>query len=94
MKIVDSIIRMITGRQEISLADVPEGICPNCWGRNEYGGAFYDAIRNEGIDVNDLEAHVGWVQSYADKHLGKITLVSDDENQVCTSCKLVYKKVS
>ena len=94
MKIVDSIIKMITGRKELSLADVPEGVCPNCWGRNEYGGAFYDAIKNEGIDINTLEVHVGWVQDYADKYLSNIAIVSDDENLVCTSCKVKFKKVS
>lgn len=94
MKIVDSIIKMVSGRKHSSLADVPEGICPNCWGRNEYGGAFYDAIKNEGIDVNSLETHVGWVQDYADKHLGGISLKAEDNENVCTNCKVKYKKVS
>jgi hypothetical protein len=26
---------------------VPEGYCPNCWGREEYGGKFYSAIKKE-----------------------------------------------
>jgi len=94
MKIVDSIIKMITGQKDLSLADVPKGVCPNCWGRNEYGGAFYDAIKNEGIDINSLESHVGWVQDYADKHLSGITLKTENNENVCTSCKLKYKKLS
>lgn len=94
MKIVDSIIKMISGRKELTLVDVPEGMCPNCWGRNEYGGAFYDAIKNEGIDVNNLETHVGWVQDYADKYLSGIALTTEDNESVCTSCKVKYKKVS
>ena len=93
MKIVDNIINMLSSRSELSMADVPENICPNCWGRNEYGGVFYDAIKNEGVDVNDLEAHVGWIQDYADKHLSGIALVEDNENHVCTGCKVKYKKV-
>jgi len=94
MKLVNSIISMITGRKALTLADVPESACPNCWGRNEYGGAFYDAIKNEGINVNDLEAHVGWVQSYADKHLNDIILKDEGEQNVCTKCKVTYKKVA
>ncbi len=93
MKIVENIIRMLNGRKELSLADVPEGVCPNCWGRNEYGGAFYNAIKNEGIDINSIAAHVGWVQDYADKHLNDIAIVSDGENSVCNKCKVKYKKV-
>ena len=52
----------------------PEMICPNCWGKQEYGGQFYRAIKNEKIDVNQASKHIGWVQEYADKHLLKIQL--------------------
>ena len=69
-------------------------MCPNCWGRNEYGGAFYDAVKNENMNVNDLESHVGWVQDYADKHLSDIALHADDAEHVCNKCKVKYKKIA
>lgn len=93
MKIVDSIISMIAGSKNLSMADVPEGICPNCWGRNEYGGAFYEAIKNDNININDLDARVGWVQDYAVKYLSDIALSAHSEDNVCNICKVKYKKV-
>ena len=35
--------------------ETPEGVCPNCWGREEYGGQFYEAIKNRGIDATHPE---------------------------------------
>lgn len=94
MGLVDNIINLIRGKNELSLADVPENFCPNCWGRNEYGGAFYAAIKNQGIDINDIKAHVGWVQDYTNKHLSGIALNSNNEETVCTKCKVKYAKIS
>lgn len=94
MKIVNRIIELVTGRKQLTLADVPENICPNCWGRNEYGGAFFNAIKNHGISINDIQSHVGWVQDYANKHLIDIVLKSDEGEVACEKCKVKYAKVT
>lgn len=94
MNIAERIINLFAGRKELTLADVPQDFCPNCWGRNEYGGAFYNAIKNKGINVNDIQAHVGWVQDYANKHLNDISLKSEAGEVVCEKCKVKYAKIS
>lgn len=71
--------------------EVPENSCPNCWGRQEYSGKFYDAIQNEGIDINNLSEKKGWIEKYAEAHLGKIQLRKSGDDTVCESCKLQYK---
>lgn len=75
--------------------DAPEGFCPNCWGRQEYGGKFYEAIVAEKINLNNIDQKKGWVQAYADKNLSGINLVAinhekHEEGYDCPTCKLKY----
>ena len=88
MSIVKNIVKFLTSSKEESKA--PEGMCPNCWGRSEYSGKFYEAIKNENIDINEADQRVGWIQQYADTHLSEIKLVPHKEGVVCQKCKISY----
>ena len=68
----------------------PEGYCPNCWGRQEYGGNFYKAVRNYSHDVDSHDPHDGWVFDYAKKHLEGIELNAEGDHVVCPNCKINY----
>ena len=71
--------------------EVPEGYCPNCWGRQEYGGAFLEAVHQEKIDLNNVEQKTGWVNAYAVRYLEGIKLKPVEEGLVCGQCSTVYK---
>jgi hypothetical protein len=90
MSLVDSIIQFLSNKEK-SEKDAPEGLCPNCWGRQEYSGQFYKAAKNENVDVNAASEHRGWVQEYADKHLSDIKLVKEDDVLVCKVCSVTYR---
>lgn len=62
-------IKQVTKRDEI-----PQGMCPNCWGRQEYIGEFYKAVKKENIDLNNIEEHKGWIQALASKYAYGIEL--------------------
>lgn len=64
----------------------PEGYCPNCWGRQEYSGDFFQAIKNEGITTNNLSSKKGWILAYAEKYLTGIRLKQQGTDYVCTTC--------
>jgi len=72
--------------------EVPQGICPNCWGRQEYGGAFYKAVKEENIDLNNIEAHKGWVQALASKYAYGIELKKKGDEYLCDQCVTKYIK--
>lgn len=74
--------------------EIPKGYCPNCWGRQEYSGKLYDAVKVEEINTNNLEAKKGWIQAYAEKYLTGIQLKSKNEQFVCNSCQTAYKNVT
>lgn len=74
--------------------DVPDGICPNCWGREEYGGYFYESVKNEGVDINNISSKKGWIEAYVIERLGGIQLKKNTGGDLaCPTCKVTYKPV-
>ena len=90
MSIADSILNILKKKVE-TVAETPEGLCPNCWGREEYAGKFYAAVQAPHSDDSDSGPQVGWVQEYANKHLAGIELKSEEGELVCKMCTTRYK---
>ena len=86
----DSFLKFFKTHKTFSKDAAPEGYSPNCWGRQEYGGEFYTAVRNYSHDVDSHDPHDGWVVDYAKKHLKGIQLVEADDHKVCQNCKVTY----
>lgn len=91
MSILDSIIDFIKGGAKKE--SVPEGVCPNCWGRQEYNGKFYEAIQHEQIDLNNVDDKRGWIQGFVAQNLEGIQLYDHPESgeMVCSNCNTHYK---
>ena len=70
--------------------ETPEGVCPNCWGRQEYQGKFFEAVKREGIDTQNITEKKGWIQAYAEQHLSGIELSKSEPINTCVSCGLNY----
>ncbi len=66
----------------------PTSICPNCWGRQEYQGAFREAIAKEEITLNNIDQKKGWVDAYAAKYLHGIKLEKKGNKITCPTCNL------
>jgi len=89
MNLIDVVVKFIKGEKQTT--DVPEGFCPNCWGRQEYEGQFFEAVKNEQIDLNNVTEKKGWIQAYAVEHLEGIKLKKMEGVLECTACKVTYK---
>lgn len=89
MSIANNIWEYIKNGKKKDLA--PKGYCPNCWGNQEYGGQFFEAVRNHGIDINTDNPDIGWIQDYAEKHLAGIKLEDHGDEYVCPTCKITYR---
>ena len=90
MNIVNTLIEHLKKSPEYKKGDTPVGYCPNCWGTQEYGKKFYEAVKNYNVDINSSNPNVGWVQEYANKHLSGILLRPKNDKVVCQGCKLSY----
>jgi hypothetical protein len=91
MKLVDALINLLKKKSTDGEATTPEGVCPNCWGREEYGGKFYEAVKNHGVDASHPEKSNAWIQEYAETHLKGIHLARQGDKMVCNSCKISYR---
>ena len=91
MNIVSSLIGFLKTDKKRDDQNAPEGLCPNCWGRQEYGGNFYEAVKNHGLDVNSKYPEIGWIKDYAETHLKGIALHRDGDKFTCESCKISYR---
>jgi hypothetical protein len=92
MNILKSLIEHLRSNKNEKSTVAPEGLCPNCWGRLEYGGKFYEAVKNHGLDVNTKNPEVGWIKDYAEKHLKGIRLETNSDKVGCPTCKLSYRE--
>jgi len=90
MNLVESLIahlKKMVGNEPI---EAPEGLCGNCWGRQEYSGKFYDAVKHHNLNISGNDLEIGWINDYAQKHLSTIVLHKHEGEEVCSSCKIGY----
>ena len=67
MDVVKSILNFLLIKDTTEAITAPEGFCPNCWGREEYGGQFYERVKQENLNAHTKDSNVGWVQSYGSR---------------------------
>jgi len=87
MSIAENLIDFLIHKPMNTALKAPEDLCPNCWGSQEYEGNFYEAIKSEGIDTNNVEQKKGWIQAYAEKNLTGIQLKKKGNKLVCQVCQ-------
>lgn len=66
----------------------PEGVCPNCWGRQELDGKFRSIAKDRQININnhDSTATKAFVQQFVDQHVDGIKLISKGGHSRCAVC--------
>ncbi|WP_456442121.1 hypothetical protein [Psychroserpens sp.] len=65
-------------------AKAPKGICPNCWGKQEWEGDFYKKIKANNITPQH-DTYDSFIHKIAEK-LDKITL--KDDVLICETCQM------
>ncbi|WP_452222208.1 hypothetical protein [Lacinutrix salivirga] len=65
----------------------PEGVCPNCWGKQEWDGEYYKFIKGQNPNPSE-ETYNSFVKEVARK-LDKITVSKN--SYTCETCKISYK---
>ena len=66
--------------------NAPEGVCPNCWGSQNWDNNYYEVIKGE---KDNEKTYNSFIKDVVVK-LDKITLKGN--SYTCTTCKLDYKK--
>jgi len=69
---------------------VPEGMCPNCWGKQEYDGQIRELYKDKQIDVNNHEENYAFIQKFVVKHVDGIRLKKGKNSLDCPTCKTKF----
>ncbi len=89
MKIIENIKSYFKAKSEgKEVGKAPEGVCPNCWGKQEWDGEFYKIIKSKDA-IPESEVYNNFIKKVV-KKLDKITLTKD--NYTCETCKVSYDK--
>ena len=91
MNIAENIKRFFKAKENNETTNsAPEGICPNCWGRQEWEGNYYKLMKAKNI-TPDNNTYNSFINEIASK-LDKITLREDSYE--CTTCHMKSKPTS
>lgn len=84
MNSLNNIIQFLRKNPNHTKEKSPEGFCPNCWGRQEYGGNFYNALKTE--SPKDMELKKGWITTYVEQNLKRIQIPVKTVKPLCNVC--------
>ena len=72
------------------------GVCPNCWGHQEYDKAYQDFVKDQTkANINNNKANKkAFVQQFVETNITGIRLKKEGDTLVCPTCKTKYKQVS
>ncbi|MEH6537659.1 MAG: hypothetical protein V7719_14765 [Psychroserpens sp.] len=71
--------------EETGLA--PEGICPNCWGKQQWEGEFYDFLKGSKNDKRD-ETYNNFINKVVETNISGIAI--DKDTFTCKTCQVKY----
>lgn len=83
--------RLFRNKPADEFENVPTGVCPNCWGDQEYGNVIREKYKDIQINVNNKESKHAFIQDFVVTHLNGIKLKSSVHGSECPTCKMIYK---
>jgi hypothetical protein len=67
----------------------PIGICPNCWGKQEWEGEFYKQNKGNKLIGND-QTYNNFINKIVESNVSGIKI--NDDTYECETCKVNFKE--
>lgn len=90
--IAQSILDFFTKKEKNKAPAAPEGLCPNCWGKQEYAGKVIEAMKDKQLDVKNHQANYAFIQNFVVQHVSGIQLQKDENGTACPVCNFKTEK--
>lgn len=74
--------------ENLSTANAPEGVCPNCWGDQNYDGEYYELKKGNKLSKKD-DTYNNFIHKIVERNIVGVKISED--TYTCTSCKTNYK---
>ena len=88
---IEKLIQFFSKPKEETKGEAPEGLCPNCWGKQEYDGSIREMYEDKQIDVNNHQANHAFIQEFIVTNLNGIKLKKGNNSFECPTCHRVYE---
>jgi hypothetical protein len=85
---VEKLIQFFKQSPEETKNKVPEGLCPNCWGEQEFDNVIRDMYKDKQIDVNNHKENHAFIQEFVVNRLNGIHFIKGDSGLECPTCKI------
>ena len=89
MSIIDNLTQYFN-KPKTETSPEPEGLCPNCWGNQEYDNVIREMYADKQIDVNNHEANHSFIQKFVVERVSGITLKKGNDGYSCPTCKITH----
>ncbi|WP_024482533.1 hypothetical protein [Cellulophaga baltica] len=83
-----NLLRSVFNKRPDAFDAIPESVCPNCWGDQEYGNVIREKYRDIQIEVNNKERKHAFIQDFIVTNLSGIRLKSTINGLECPTCQL------
>ncbi len=87
---IEKLIRFFSKPQTQTIGHVPEGLCPNCWGSQEYDNTIREMIVDKQVDVNNHVANHTFIQDFVINKVKGISLLKGNNSYDCPTCHAAY----
>ncbi|MFT5618898.1 MAG: hypothetical protein ACI85I_002133 [Arenicella sp.] len=87
MNLVNSIIDYLKRKEEGKDLQAPEGVCPNCWGEQQYDNLIRDKVKDSQVGVNTHKSKHAFIQDFVVNHVNGIKLKNTLKGVECAKCK-------
>lgn len=85
MELIDKLIHYFKKPEQETLNETPEGICPVCWGYQQYDGKIRTLMKDQQIDINNHQVVRPFFKKIIKTHVEGIKL-KDPKIEACPQC--------
>ena len=90
MSIIQNIKNYFNSKAEGNTPEkAPEGICPNCWGKQEWEGDFYKLNKGSKLVGND-QTYNSFINKIVESNVSG--MVINEDSYECETCKIGSKQ--
>ena len=85
---IETLINFFKHPAKSTKGETPEGLCPNCWGEQEYDNMIREMYEDQQIDVSNQKANYAFIQDFVVNKIDGIKLIKGTKGSVCPTCHL------
>lgn len=89
---IETLINFFKQPKEKTKGKTPEGLCPNCWGHQEFDNKIRELYADKQIDVNNYTANQSFIKEFVVTNLQGIKLVKGNNSFECPTCRIIAEK--